>query len=273
MRLASAIPLVAVSFFSSCADSGAVSDAEVDAIKTARSSLVTADEFARPGVLHVRLAWGLLAWADRGAKESTVDWTGSAALSSGTATLDMTTFFEKGDAPVEGAANEVKWASQTHPHFDGVVATLEPSSADDTFTITTPGFTKALTAADLNAAGELRFSVDDAGHEFSISALPDEDASCSYFVVGFSRGAHFKGLALSNLGDRQGKLRFEVSDGAITADLLDTDGAVIDSGAGALDEATQSFTIALGKSTLTGLYTPASYASRGSFQASARCAN
>ncbi len=271
MRLTS-FSLWSMSLLAACSGESGVTDAEVDAIKTSRASLVSADSDATVGVMHVRLAWGLLAWAGRGAKESTVDWTGGAALSNGTASLDMTTFFEKGDVPVEGAANEVKWASHTHPHFDGIIATLAPGSADDTLRITTPGFTKELSVADLNAAGEFRFNVDDAGHEFSISAIPDEDAACSYFVVGFSRGAAFKGLVLSKLGDRDGKLRFEVNDGAITADLLDSEGAIIDSGAGTVDERTQSFSITLGKSTVTGLYTPATYSTRGSFQAQARCA-
>lgn len=260
-------------FVSACSGSsgGAVSDSEVDAIKTTRSSLTTVDELATPGVLHVRLAWGLLAWADKGVKPSAFDWTGAATLSDGTAKLDMVTFFEKGDEAVAGEANQLKWNSHTYPHFDGVIGTLTPASEGGALSIVTPKFEKSVAISELLAAGELRFKVDDVGHEFSISALPDEDASCSGFVVGFVRESNFKGLRLSNLGDRLGKLRFDVTDGKIAAEVVDLNGEVIDSGEGALDAAAHTFSITLSTSTITGLYEDASYSSRGSFQATVRC--
>ncbi|MBL8912792.1 MAG: hypothetical protein JNM17_19020 [Archangium sp.] len=254
-----------------CAGSSGVADSEVDAIKTTRSSLTTTDEFASPGVLHVRLAWGLLSWAEKGKRPEGFDWTGSATLSDGTAKLDMVTFFEKGDQAVAGEANQMKWNSHTYPHFDGVIGTLTPASLDGTLTIATPKFEKSLSVNELLSAGELRFDVDDVGHQLSISALPDENANCSGFVVGFSRDSSFKGLHLSNLGDRLGKLRFEVTDGKIAAEVVDLNGEVVDSGEGTLDAATHTFTIKLTTSTVTGLYQDPSYSSRGSFQATERC--
>lgn len=254
-----------------CASSSGVADSEVDAIKTTRSSLTTTDEFATSGVVHVRLAWGLLAWAEKGKRPEAFEWTGSATLSDGTAKLDMVTFFEKGDEAVAGEANQLKWNSRTSPHFDGVIGTLTPGSADGTFSIVTPKFEKTLAVSELVNAGELRFDVDDVGHQFSISTLPDEDASCSGFVVGFSRDTNFKGLRLSNLGDRLGKLRFDVTDGKIAAEVVDLNGEVIESGAGTLDATAHTFSITLSKSTVTGLYEEPSYSSRGSFQATVRC--
>lgn len=250
---------------------GGVSDSEVDAIKTTRSSLTTADEFSTPGVLHVRLAWGLLSWADKGARPAAFDWTGAATLSDGTAKLDMVTFFEKGDEGVAGEANQLKWNSHTYPHFDGVIGTLQPASLDATLALVTPKFEKTLGVNELLSAGELRFDVDDVGHQVSVSAIPDEDASCSGFVVGFVRESNFKGLRLSNLGDRLGKLRFDVTDGKIAAEVVDLNGEVIDSGEGTLDAAAHTFSITLSNSTVSGLYEDASYSSRGSFQASVRC--
>lgn len=270
------LPLFAALFaLSACSGGGgAIADSEVDAIKTTRSSLTVADEFATPGVLHVRLAWGLLSWAGKGQRPTGFDWTGGAKLSDGTANLDMVTFFEKGDEAVAGEASEVKWNSHTYPHFDGVIATLTPG-AGGTVTIDTPSFKKELPVAALNAGNELRFPVGTAGHEFSISSLADQDAACSGFVVGFVKPdgetTHFKGLRLSNLGDRLGKLSFDVAGGAITAEVTDLNGELVESGTGTIDAATRTFSIALGKSTVTGLYVDPSYSSRGSFQATERC--
>lgn len=269
-----------------CAGSSdsAIADSDVDAIATARSSLTTVDEFATPDVLHVRLAWGYLAWQDRGGRtaartagrELGFDWTGNLVLSDGTATLDMSTFLEKGDSAVSGEANEVKWNSHTYPHFDGVIATLKPASAAANLVIKTPSFEKTLSFAEVAAGKELRFDVESTGRQFSISALPDESAACSGFVVGFVKpeGAvtHFKGLRLSNLGDRLGKLRFEASDGVISsAEVLNAAGEVVDTGAGTLDAAAHTFSVTLGSGTVSGLYADPSYSSRGSFQATARC--
>ncbi|MFT3706849.1 MAG: hypothetical protein QM817_04200 [Archangium sp.] len=263
-------------FTAACSGSsgGAITDSEVDAIKTTRSSLTTTDEFATPDVVHVRLAWGLLAWAGKGAKPTATDWTGGLTLSDGTATLDMSTFFEKGDSAANGEANQVKWNSHTYPHFDGVIATLKPGSSASTVAIVTPNFEKTLSIAELVSGGEVRFPVDAAGHEFSISPLPDEDASCSNFVVGFVRDSSFKGLVLSNLGDRLGKLRFDIlTDGTLSAEQVDLNGEVVASGTGTIDAAAHTFTISIGKSTVSGIYADPSYSSRGSFQATSRCAN
>ncbi|MFO0598553.1 MAG: hypothetical protein U0228_24820 [Myxococcaceae bacterium] len=267
-----AASVVVLSALSACSGSSSgVADSEVDAIQTARSSLTTADEFATADVLHVRLAWGLLAWADKGLRPKGVDWTGAATLSNGSATLDMITFFEPGDSKVDGPANALSWNSHTYPHFDGVIGTLKPGAADATLAIKTASFEKTLSIAELLSSKELRFKVDDVGHEFSVSALPDQDASCSGFVVGFVRGTEFKGLHLSNLGDRTGKLRFEAADGKIAAELVDENGAVVDTGTGTIDASAHTFTIALGKSTVNGLYEDASYSSRGAFQATQTC--
>lgn len=272
-------------FTAACSGSsgGAITDSEVDAIKTTRSSLTTTDEFATPDVVHVRLAWGLLAWAgkgfvqtseQKGTKPTGTDWTGGLTLSDGTATLDMSTFFEKGDSALNGEANQVKWNSHTYPHFDGVIATLKPGSSASTVAIVTPNFEKTLSISELVQGGEVRFPVDAAGHEFSISALPDEDASCSNFVVGFVRDSSFKGLVLSNLGDRLGKLRFDIlTDGTLGAEQVDLNGEVVASGTGTIDAAAHTFTLSIGKSTVSGLYADPSYSNRGSFQATSRCAN
>jgi hypothetical protein len=273
-RILLALSLFALTPACTGSSGGAITDSEVDAIQTTRSSLTTTDEFATPDVVHVRLAWGLLAWAGKGTRPTGVDWTGGATLSDGTATLDMSTFFEKGDSAANGEANQVNWNSHTYPHFDGVVATLKPGSADATLAIKTPNFEKTLAISELVKRGELRFPVDAAGHAYSISALPDQDASCSNFVVGFVRDSNFKGLVLSNLGDRLGKLRFEVmTDGTISGEQVDLDGEVVASGTGAIDSAAHTFSLTLGKSVVTGLYEDPSYSSRGSFQATARCAN
>lgn len=276
-----------------CAGSagGGVSDSEVDAIKTARESLTIADEFTSTSVapMHVRLAWGYLSWmgeGGRGAKGQPglsvpkvmpegFDWTGNATVTDGKATLDMSTFLEKGDSAEAGEANEVKWNSHTFPHFDGVIATLEPATTAASLVIKTPSFEKTVALSELTGGKELRFDVEATGRQFSISSLPEEDAACSGFVVGFSRvdgtTTHFKGLRLSKLGDRLGKLRFDVTDGAITAEVVDASGAVIDSGEGTLDAASHTFAIKLGTGSVSGLYVDPSYSSRGSFQATARC--
>lgn len=266
------------------ASGGGVSDSEVEAISTTRESLTIADEFTSTSVapLHVRLAWGYLSWmGDRGLRSSTgvraerYDWTGSAVLSDGKATLDMSTFLEPGDSAAAGEANEVKWTSHTVPHFDGVIATLEPATAAANLVIKTPTFEKTVAVAELAAGAELRFDVEASGRQFSISALPDEDAACSGFIVGFARvdgeTTHFKGLRLSKLGDRLGKLRFDATGGAITAEVVDPDGAVVDSGEGTLDATAHTFRITLGSGTVSGLYVDPRYSSRGSFQATARC--
>lgn len=274
------VPLFAAVFtLSACVGGttgGAISDSEVDAIKTARSSLTTADEFATTGVTHVRLAWGLLAWAGKGVRPTGTDWSGGLTIPDGTAKLDMTTFFEPGDAPVDGAAaNEVKWNSHTYPHFDGIIATLTPASATGSLVINTASFKQEIPLADLTSGKELRYPVDAAGHEFSISALADEDASCSGFVVGFVRPegdvTHFKGLRLSNLGDRLGKLRFDVTGSDVSAEVVDEAGTVLESATGTLDATAKTFSITLAKSIVTGLYVDPSYSSRGSFQATVRC--
>lgn len=261
----------------------AISDTEVDSIQTTRESVTIASETEVPGVLHVRLAWGYLAWKEHasrgdratGLRDAGFDWTGGLTISNGTATLDMSTFLEKGDSAEVGAANEVKWNSHTYPHFDGVIATLTPETADAQVVIDTPSFKKTLSFTELATGGEQRFAVEATGRELSISPLVDEDASCSGFIVGFLKAdgttLGFKGLRLSKLGDRLGKLRFESVDGAITAEVLDTEGVVIDTGTGALNAEAKTFTVQLSNGTVRGSYADPSYSSRGSFQATARC--
>lgn len=269
--------------------SSAISDSEIDSIRTARSALTSATDnveqtgtaaAATPGVFHLRLAWGYLAHRQR--PTGWVNWTGTAALSSGTMKQQNVIFFEKGDfAIASDKANAIAWQSKTLPHFDGTFATAITDEKTQTLSIDTPVFKKELAVAELLAGAELRFPVDVDGHELSVSTIPDEAPACSGFSLGFLRangdGFDFGGIVTNTAGEKLGKLRFATdAKGAATGAVTDLTGQTVAKVEGTVDAVGQAFSLTLTRtdaaaSTVRGLFRPATYSNRGSFQASLRC--
>ena len=251
-----------------------VPDSEVNAMQVEQGlTTATPDSLpSTPGAFHLRLAWGYL--AGKRAPPEWVNWTGKAVVTSGTLALEHLIFFERRDFPLPSPApNELDWRSHTLPHFDGLVARVVPGAATDTVTITMPRFTQSFDAATLAAGTEQHFIVDTEGHELSLSAVPE--SSCGRFALGYARDSAegwtgFAGLVLNQHGQRVGSVRFRAENGQMQARLFE--GTTLRaSGTGTLD-ATNHFSITFANAgTLSGLYNPASYSQRGSFQASGGC--
>lgn len=252
-------------------------DSDLAGVQTTQSAITSTVPAAN--AFHLRLAWGYLAGELRA--RTWVSWTGQASVTSGTAALEHLIFFERHDSPLPNPApNTVAWSSRTLPHFDGLVLKVTPGAATDEVTVTTPLFQHTFAVAELAAGSEQHFVVDAAGHEVSVSSIPD--AACEGFALGYMKPSDegwlgFAGLVVDSHGDRLGIVRFKVENGQVRARLIGANRQVTATGQGTLDEAAHTFSLSLVKpdgtvaANLTGLYTPPAYSPRGSFQARWSC--
>lgn len=278
------VAFLAVSLVGCSASSGSstLTNAELDGLSLRRSALTETVATPTSGAtaLHLKVAFGLLAKAEKGRDSGWVTWDGSAKVSAGTASAESRLYTEKGDDFTEsGDATVVQWQSKTRPHFDVYVMKMAPGAATDTVTVTLPQVTKTLDVAALAAGYEERFAVGDAGHEVALSAVPDEP--CAGFSFGYLKvtdGAlDFGGLLTDASGATLGRLRFSGTEGELEAHLTQADGAELASGAGTYDATAKSFTLALAKADgtalggVSGLYAEPSYAARGSYSGHLAC--
>ena len=275
---------VAVAFFCSCGTSDRseelISDSEIDAIATSRASLTSTPAEPTAGAFHLRVAWGYL--AGKRDAPSWVDWTGSVRVDAGSTSLESLNYFERSDFAVpSNDPRSVAWSSHTRPHFDGLVAKVAPAQGAAMVHFQTPAFEKDLTVSELASGFSQRYVVDAAGHEVSISSVPD--AACGGFAFGYLRPARegwlaFGGLFTDASGQPQGRLRMRAEDGKVEARLV-ANGKESAQGTGTLTVADQggSFRFTLVRSDgvtlgeVRGSYADPSYSPRGSFQATLRC--
>ena len=223
---------------------------------------------------HLRLAWGYLSGNRRTPEWQS--WTGGAGVTSGTMRIEHLIFFDRRDFPVPTSApNTIAWRSRTLPHFDGVVAKVEPGSATDQVTVRMPLFNQRLDVAALAAGSEQHFVLDNEGHELSISSVPAN--GCSGFSFGYMKQAPagwlgFAGVITNGRGQRIGIVRFRSDNGAIRARAYVGRNLVAE-GTGTLDATAKTFSISFTKldgsagGTVSGLYVDPAYSPRGSFQA------
>ena len=249
-----------------------ISDREIAQVQTARAELTVATPQPppQPGAFHLRLTWGYLGGNFRAV--NWVNWTGGLAVDSGTATLEHLVFFDRHDFTVPSSdPARVQWKSRTLPHFDGVVVKVSPGAATDVLHLQTASFSQDFDVATLAAGVEQRFDVGPAGHQLSVSAIPD--LGCGGFAFGYQRAAHegwlgFGGILTNESGQPQGVLRFRADAELVRARLLGRNGEVLAEGEGTLRGEHFEFSLgALG--TVKGFFRAG--APRGSFQASLSC--
>ena len=254
-----------------------ISDGELGEVQTARSQLTVATveqpSPQLPAAFHLRLTWGLLGGNMR--TWQWVNWTGGLKVDSGSATLEHLIFFDNHDMVQKSDdPTQVRWSSRTGPHFDGVVVKVQPGAATDKLHVTTPLFTRDFDTATLAAGIEQRFDVDAAGHQISVTAIPQ--LGCGGFAFGYQRKSSegwlgFAGLLTDESGANQGIIRFRAEGGVIQARLMGKDGNELAAGKGTLDG--ERFEFALGGlGTVKGFFQPANaFSPRGSFQGSLAC--
>jgi hypothetical protein len=254
-------------------DEQLIPDSEID---SQQSKMISTD--APPAAVqgtYVKIVWGYLAGRLVGAP-GWIDWSGSLAVDSGTCSLDSLVFFDAGDTSLpSSAANEIDWHSRTLPHYDGVIALVQPGAASDVVHLTTPPFSKDIAAADLAKGLNDHEVVDADQHEVSITSIPA--GAGGGFTYGYERKhplrgwLGFGGLFTDPEGNVIGRLRFRVEGSGIVARLTDLQKSVLAEGSGTMSD--QTFDLSLQKTdgssygTVSGIYQPPSYAVRGAFQA------
>ena len=264
-------------------DEKLIPDSEIDTQQSLIvSSEATAPAAGAPQGAYVKVAWGYLAGRLVGAP-GWIDWTGSLSVDSGAAALQSLVYFDRGDSPMpSAAANEIDWHSRTWPHYDGVIARVQPGAALDAVHFKTPPFAQDLSAADLAQGQNLHYVVDADGHEVSINSIPA--GACGGFAYGYERIARkgwlgFGGLITEPAGKVIGRLRFRVEGGTLFARVVGIDKTVLAEGEGTLTASAEggSYEISLHKPDGTdfgkvqGVFQAPSYAVRGAFQATWKC--
>jgi hypothetical protein len=264
-------------------DEKLIPDSEID---SQQSQLVSAEP-AQPAAgavqgAYVKVVWGYLAGRLLGAP-GWIDWTGSLSVDGGSAALQSLVFFDRGDSPLPtSGANEIDWRSRTWPHYDGLIALVQPAAAGDLVHLQTPPLTKDLPVADLAQGQNLHYVVDADGHEVSITSIPA--GACGGFAYGYERIARkgwkgFGGLLTEPAGKVIGRLRFRAEGGTLFARVVDADRNVLAEGEGSLSASAEggSFEIGLQKpdgtgfGAVTGIFQSPTYAVRGAFQATWKC--
>ncbi|MGC4117610.1 MAG: hypothetical protein QM765_24250 [Myxococcales bacterium] len=253
-----------------------IPDSEIDAMQSEIVS--TSTETPAAGGAYVKVVWGYLAGKFRDAP-GWISWNGSLSVDSGRATLESLVFFDPHDAlQPQSAPNRIDFKSRTMPHYDGLVALVEPGGANDKVHLETASFTTEIGGSELAQGVNLHHVVDAEGHEVSITSVPA--GACGGFAYGYQRKAArgwlgFAGRFTDATGAVQGRLRFRADGEVVTGRLLDEDKAVVAEGSGTLTG--ESFELSLTKSdgsplgTVKGIYQPPHYSARGAFQATWRC--
>lgn len=240
-----------------------IPDSALASMQSSSAALTVAPPPATPGAFHLRLTWGYLAGNFRAT--TWVNWTGGLKVENGTAALERLVFFDRRDFIVPSEdPSAVNWKSRTLPHFDGVVVKV---TGGDVVHFVTPAFSKDFAVADLAAGAEQRFTVDPAGHELSVTAIPD--LGCGGFAYGYQRAARegwlgFAGLLTDEAGQPMGVLRFRADGDVVHARLVGKDQQVLAEGEGTLTGS--EFQVSLG-----ALGSVKGFFANGSFQGALRC--
>ncbi len=283
VMVASALTVVACAPPSEGSESSSITDRELSELQQeAVPPALPPSQAASGKTFYVRVAWGLLA-GDPQARSAT-DWAGSLSLDQGTLHLSQLNFVEGGDHPsAQVEPNRVSWSSQTQHAADGLVARVEVPSDDATLTLDTPSFHREIRASELTGGDDAVFPVDASGLAVSISSIAA--SSCKGgFVLGYLRpgsdgSLSFGGRTTDRTGAFAGRIRFQsADDGTVSGTLVAEDGRVealvrgtvvreLDGGGSISAELVDPRTSrTLGS--LTGVYAPPTYASRGAFQGS-----
>ena len=252
-----------------------ITDQEVSEVQTSASALteLAPPAASAPAAFHLRLTWGYLAGDFRA--RTWIDWTGGVKVDSGAVALQHLIFFERRDFPRPSTdPSQLQWTSRTLTHFDGVVVKVQQGAPGDVVHLKTAAFSKDFHASALAAGLDERFDVDGAGHQISVSSIPD--TGCGGFAYGYERPARagwlgFAGRLTDESGNTQGLLRFRADGETIHARLLGQDQKVLAEGDGKLDG--DKFVFSLGKlGSVKGFYQgPNRFSPRGSFQAELSC--
>jgi hypothetical protein len=232
---------------------------------------------------YVRLTWGRLEGRQGKAvgASSVVLGQGTLTVDQGTVQLSRTlTSDSRAASATQDAPDRIAWTGEAAQGFDGVVARVEVPSDDATLTIETPRFRRAFRASELEGGDDAVFAVG-SGVSMSVASVP-ASVCPGGFVLGSWKASRwgwlaFGGRTTDRTGRLQGLLRFRVGeDGALKGRLLDESGreqATVrgtlvregDVGGSFSAEIIDGSGRALGS--LTGLFSPATGASLGSFQA------